>query len=68
MATSGELSIFDCNGRVVRRLKSGPIAAGQHEFEWDGRTEAGAAAAAGVYYSTFNGSAMRQSQKLVLLR
>jgi uncharacterized membrane protein len=68
IATSGVLSIFDCNGRVVRRLLSGPIAAGQHEFEWDGRTEAGAAAAAGVYYSTFSGAAMRQSQKLVLLR
>jgi probable HAF family extracellular repeat protein len=66
--TSGVLSIIDCNGRLVRRLLSGPLAAGRHDFLWDGRNENGVTAATGIYFTTFNTPTERHSQKLVIVR
>lgn len=43
------VSIVDASGRVVHRADLGPTAAGLHGFAWDGKTDAGTAAAAGQY-------------------
>ncbi len=51
-AASVELSIFDVHGRMVRSLTGGgpsSFAAGRHPLVWDGRTDDGARASAGVY-------------------
>jgi len=46
-----ELAVFDAAGRVERRLAArAELAAGPHEFAWDGRDAQGARAAPGVYY------------------
>lgn len=43
------LTIHDVAGRVVRTLDPGPLPAGTHDVRWDGRDEAGARVAPGVY-------------------
>jgi photosystem II stability/assembly factor-like uncharacterized protein len=43
------LAVHDALGRRVRTVAGGALAAGTHEFVWDGRTDAGAPVAAGVY-------------------
>ncbi len=47
-ATQTIISITDQNGRAVRSVQ-GEIAAGRHEFEWDGRDSNGAQVPDGVY-------------------
>ncbi|MDZ7652995.1 MAG: flagellar hook assembly protein FlgD [Burkholderiaceae bacterium] len=41
--------ILDAGGNVVRTIALGPSSAGISRFTWDGRTDTGAAAAAGPY-------------------
>jgi flagellar hook assembly protein FlgD len=43
------LTVHDALGRRVRTVAGGAMAAGTHEVAWDGRTDAGAPVAAGVY-------------------
>ncbi|MCC7142484.1 MAG: T9SS type A sorting domain-containing protein [Candidatus Eisenbacteria bacterium] len=43
--------IYDSGGRLVRVLGVGEMTAGQHAMTWDGKSDAGAALPAGVYYS-----------------
>jgi hypothetical protein len=43
------LVLYDLAGRRVRALAAGPLAAGEHVATWDGRNEAGAGAAPGLY-------------------
>lgn len=44
-----ELAVYDLQGRLVRTLLSGMVAAGRHEAVWDGRDDAGRALASGTY-------------------
>ncbi len=46
---NAELDVFDAGGRLVRRLDSGSVSAGLHSLDWDGRDDAGAPLAAGIY-------------------
>ena len=48
-ASGVEFVVRDASGAVVRRIQSAPVADGLTDFAWDGRTDAGAAAAAGTY-------------------
>ena len=43
------VEVFDAAGRRVRTLHAGELAAGSHEFVWDGKSEQGSAVASGVY-------------------
>jgi hypothetical protein len=61
------LLVFDVNGRVVRRLVDGTRAAGQYHLTWDGGTEAGVAAAPGIYLLDFRAGAFRATRRLVHL-
>ncbi len=45
------LEIFDLEGRCVRSILEGPLAAGSHLVAWDGRDEAARRVAPGVYFS-----------------
>jgi hypothetical protein len=47
---AARLEIFDVQGRVVRRLVEGALAAGPHAVTWDGRDDAGRPAASGLYF------------------
>jgi alpha-tubulin suppressor-like RCC1 family protein len=44
------LGIYDVAGRLVRRLAEERLEAGRHARAWDGSTDAGRRAAAGLYY------------------
>jgi len=45
------VSVFDVQGRRVRTLGRRTVSAGSAVFPWDGRTDAGSAAGAGVYFA-----------------
>ncbi|MEZ4387949.1 MAG: S8 family serine peptidase [Candidatus Krumholzibacteriia bacterium] len=62
------LELFDVGGRLVRRLVDGPLAAGRHEVDWDGRDAAGREQASGVYLARLVADGTRQSGRLVLVR
>jgi len=63
-----ELGIFDLRCRCVRRLASEGLQAGQHTRVWDGRTDAGEAAPAGVYLVRLSSGDAIHSQKITLVK
>jgi len=63
------LSIHDAMGRVVRRLVTDRVEpAGRHAAVWDGRTDAGADAASGVYLASLVVDGLRLQRRIPLLR
>jgi uncharacterized protein (DUF362 family) len=44
------LAVYDPSGRRVRRLVDGGVSAGWHDVAWDGLSDSGRRAAAGVYF------------------
>ena len=59
-----DLRVLDMQGRTVRQL---PVAAGTRHVEWDGRTDDGLRAPAGVYLVRLRaGAAVRQARVTVL--
>ena len=64
------MGVYDLTGRRVRQLMAGErkLAAGQHEIVWDGRNDAGARVASGVYFVRMDADAVSQTLKLVLLK
>lgn len=46
------LDVYDASGRKIRTLADGRFESGRHQVVWDGRTDTGARAPAGVYYAT----------------
>ncbi len=45
-----DIAVYDVSGRVVRRLASGTMPAGQYQVRWDGRNEAGLQERSGVFF------------------
>jgi len=62
------LSVYDPAGRLVRRLVDGQLPAGTHLAVWDGRNDAGEAAAAGIYFVRLQGGDREQAERVVYLR
>jgi hypothetical protein len=60
-----DLEVFDVAGRLVRRLKRGPIVAGRHHFEWDGRDRQGREVGPGVYFAKLTSGTTRLATKIV---
>ena len=67
-AATGTLAVYDLAGRLVRRLATGPLAAGAMEGGWDGRDETGARVVSGVYYLRLDAGDLRGTEKLVVIR
>ncbi|MFN8587087.1 MAG: CARDB domain-containing protein [Candidatus Eisenbacteria bacterium] len=59
------LELYDVSGARVRTLASGTYAAGEHGVTWDGRTDAGDRAPAGLYYARFAGGGLHETRKIV---
>ena len=70
LARSGPLAadVFDARGRLVRRLQEGVLEAGDHVIRWDGDSENGAAASAGVYWIRVAAAGLQKSVKLIVVR
>jgi hypothetical protein len=60
--------IVDAAGRPLRALPAASLPAGDHAAVWDGRTDAGAPASAGVYFYEVEAAGSRASGKVTLVR
>jgi hypothetical protein len=63
-----ELSVYDVSGALVRTLVSGRQPAGEKSVTWEGRSEAGAPMASGVYFYRLKTPGFEQTRKMVLLK
>jgi spore coat protein A len=61
-------AIFDVQGRFVRRLGETMHAAGPNLLLWDGRTDAGAVVASGIYFYRLSAPGFTQEGKVLLAR
>jgi hypothetical protein len=62
------LRIFDVTGAAIRTLAQGALAAGRHEFTWDGRDATGALVPGGIYYAELRAGATTVRRRLVRVR
>ncbi len=63
------LAIHDIRGRLVRKLVSTELAAGSHEYLWDGLNEQGSAVASGQYFARLLAPGTEPlTRKLMLVR
>ncbi|MBM4118233.1 T9SS type A sorting domain-containing protein, partial [bacterium] len=64
-----ELAIYDARGRLLVRLATGELPAGEHSLDWDGRDAAGRALPSGQYFARLLQSGQpAEERKLVLIR
>jgi hypothetical protein len=68
VAAPVELAVYDVSGRLVRMLADGPMPAGRHVREWDGRDEQGRRVSSGVYFYRIVAGSDRAERKMVRLR
>jgi flagellar hook assembly protein FlgD len=61
------VEVFDLAGRRVRTLVQGFLPAGAHTTSWNGRTDAGDRAVAGIYFAQMESGDFRATRKVVLL-
>jgi hypothetical protein len=67
VAGQADLAIYGSDGRLVRQLLSSPREAGRHSVSWDGRDEAGAKVAGGVYFFQLRAPGVEESRRMILL-
>jgi len=67
-ATSVQLAVFDSQGRRLSVLTDAQWPAGEHRLAWNGRTDRGAAAPAGIYYVRLQAAEEALSRPLLLIR
>ena len=64
-----QLEIFTVDGRLVRTLVSGSLAAGDHQAVWTGRDDAGRSVASGTYFFRLQApDGTRQAGRMVLVK
>jgi hypothetical protein len=66
-AAKADVQILDVQGRLVRALVSGQLAAGQHLLTWDGRNTAGRPAGDGVYWARVQVGGLQRTARLVVV-
>jgi hypothetical protein len=62
------LGVYDVAGREVRRLINADQGPGRYSIGWDGRTQEGSAAAAGVYFTRLLAGAFEARSRVVVLK
>ncbi len=62
------LAVYDVTGRLVRTLVSDVQSPGGYSVVWDGRSDAGAAVATGVYFYKLDAKGFKQTRKMALLK
>jgi hypothetical protein len=65
---SVRLAVYDLRGARVRVLEDGSLPAGRYSRSWDGRDDAGAPAASGVYFFQLEAGEQSARQKGILLK
>jgi flagellar hook assembly protein FlgD len=61
------LRIWDASGRAIRKLVDSEIRPGPFRVEWDGRTESGVRAPAGIYLLDLRVDGIQVRSKVTLL-
>jgi flagellar hook assembly protein FlgD len=59
--------VYDVTGKLVRTLADGTLGDGRHSLRWNGTSDNGACAAAGIYFVTLDSPDGRASTRLVRL-
>ena len=67
-AGSVRLTVYNLMGQSIRVLADDWTEAGLHQVRWDGRTDAGAEVASGVYWAVLQAGDAVQTAKLALIR
>ncbi len=67
-ATHVRVVVYDVEGRVVRTLVDGEQKAGYYRLKWDGRTDSGRPAAAGMYIYRIESPKFTALRKVVLVK
>ncbi len=62
------IRVHDASGRCVRTLLQGVLPPGERSVVWDGRTDDGSRAAAGVYFCTLRTPTDTQTRRLIMSR
>jgi hypothetical protein len=62
------LGVYDAGGRCLRTIASGRLTPGRHQATWNGRTDQGREAPAGVYVIALRTEAGVSARKVVLYR
>ncbi len=63
-----KIDVYGLDGRLVRTLVNGDVAAGEQAVSWDGRDAAGRSVASGAYLIRFRTARTDQTQRVVRLR
>ncbi|MDE2810314.1 MAG: T9SS type A sorting domain-containing protein, partial [Gemmatimonadota bacterium] len=66
-ARNVDLTIYNVLGQPLRRVWTGPLAAGEHRLTWDGRDAQGRPVAAGVYVHRLQVDGQTRTRKMVKL-
>lgn len=60
--------VFNTQGRLVRIIQQGILAAGHHILRWDGKSDGGFDVASGVYWVRVAAGAIEKGTKLTIIR
>ncbi len=63
-----DISVYDISGRLVKRIFSGRLTAGNYTVRWDGKDDRGAYVASGVYIYKLTSEGRMASGKVVLIK
>jgi len=63
-----DLSVYNVAGQLVRKIINKELAAGYHQYSWDGRNDYGVAVSSGVYILVLRSNALMKTQQMVLVR
>jgi hypothetical protein len=66
--TDVTLHVFDVTGRLVETLVNGPVEAGAHVVDWNGRNDQGHSVANGVYFYRLQAAGESATRKMTLIR
>ncbi len=65
---SVRLAVYGLDGRELRVLASGPLAAGRHSSAWDGRDASGRELPAGLYLAKLDAEGRSLTQKVLVVK
>jgi len=63
-----ELSIHDINGKMVNRIYSGNVAAGNHSMIWNGKDDSGIDMPTGVYFINLEAGDFKATSRMMLVK
>lgn len=63
-----EIGVYNLLGERVITLVNSAQAAGEHSVEWNGRNQAGAPVASGVYFYNMKAGSFSQSRKMIMMK